>query len=183
MLWYTREFSVAVYVSNLPMIWPLMREYIPFLRSLTSVGGGSLSKPSHGANMSGGFGLKTIGSSRSRVIPQDGITTTIRGKDEEDFDTLEVNDMKHIHRQGSEDPLRPGSDPKSSHDSSSDDIQLVILAQSGIHVDTTVQVTEEHIRGPPPAFDGGYGPYRSRRAREADDHQPAFEWQFENARR
>jgi hypothetical protein len=34
MLWYTGESSVAVYVSNLPMIWPLMREVFPKLRSL-----------------------------------------------------------------------------------------------------------------------------------------------------
>jgi hypothetical protein len=27
MLWYTREASVAVYVSNLPMIWPIIREW------------------------------------------------------------------------------------------------------------------------------------------------------------
>lgn len=32
MLWYTREASVAVYVANLPLIWPLLREWIPFLR-------------------------------------------------------------------------------------------------------------------------------------------------------
>ena len=36
MLWYTREASVAVYVANMPMIWPLLREYIPFLRSIAS---------------------------------------------------------------------------------------------------------------------------------------------------
>ncbi|KUJ15431.1 uncharacterized protein LY89DRAFT_558244, partial [Mollisia scopiformis] len=35
MLWYTREASVAVYVSNLPMIWPLLREWFPMLRSMT----------------------------------------------------------------------------------------------------------------------------------------------------
>ncbi len=35
MLWYTREASVAVWVANLPMIWPLMREWLPFLRSMT----------------------------------------------------------------------------------------------------------------------------------------------------
>ncbi|QDS72931.1 hypothetical protein FKW77_008134 [Venturia effusa] len=32
MLWYTREASVAVYVANLPLIWPLLREWMPFLR-------------------------------------------------------------------------------------------------------------------------------------------------------
>lgn len=35
MLWYVREASVAVYVSNLPMIWPLMREWFPALRQLS----------------------------------------------------------------------------------------------------------------------------------------------------
>ncbi|KAF1995901.1 hypothetical protein P154DRAFT_444480 [Amniculicola lignicola CBS 123094] len=36
MLWYTREASVAVYVANLPGIWPLLREHIRFLRNHTS---------------------------------------------------------------------------------------------------------------------------------------------------
>ena len=36
MLWYTREASVAVYVANLPLIWPLLREWFPSLRSTTS---------------------------------------------------------------------------------------------------------------------------------------------------
>lgn len=36
MLWYTREASVAVYVANLPAIWPLMREHVRFLRDHTN---------------------------------------------------------------------------------------------------------------------------------------------------
>jgi hypothetical protein len=36
MLWYVREASVAVYVANLPMIWPLLREWIPFLGTISS---------------------------------------------------------------------------------------------------------------------------------------------------
>ncbi|KAH7076630.1 hypothetical protein BKA63DRAFT_286466 [Paraphoma chrysanthemicola] len=36
MLWYTREASVAVYVANLPGIWPLLREHIRFLREHTN---------------------------------------------------------------------------------------------------------------------------------------------------
>ena len=35
MLWYIREASVAVYVANLPILWPLLREWIPFLRHAT----------------------------------------------------------------------------------------------------------------------------------------------------
>jgi hypothetical protein len=38
MLWYVREASVAVYVSNLPMIWPLLREWFPCLRGLNPSG-------------------------------------------------------------------------------------------------------------------------------------------------
>jgi hypothetical protein len=36
MLWYTREASVAVYVANLPLIWPLLREWFPLLRNATT---------------------------------------------------------------------------------------------------------------------------------------------------
>ncbi|KAF9699388.1 hypothetical protein EKO04_002590 [Ascochyta lentis] len=36
MHWYTREASVAVYVANLPGIWPLLREHIRFLRDHTN---------------------------------------------------------------------------------------------------------------------------------------------------
>ena len=35
MFWYTREASVAIYVANLPCIWPLLREALPVLRSWT----------------------------------------------------------------------------------------------------------------------------------------------------
>lgn len=57
MLWYTREASVAVWVANLPMIWPLMREWIPFLRSVTG------SKPSYNY---GGRGTNGYGKSDPR---------------------------------------------------------------------------------------------------------------------
>jgi hypothetical protein len=35
MLWYIRESSVAVWVTNLPLIWPLLRDTFPMLRSFT----------------------------------------------------------------------------------------------------------------------------------------------------
>ena len=69
MLWYVREASVAVYVSNLPMIWPLMREWFPFLRTLTPAaayptsegGGGGSKRPPGGAGATG---------SRSRALEE-----------------------------------------------------------------------------------------------------------------
>ncbi|POS83086.1 hypothetical protein EPUL_005601, partial [Erysiphe pulchra] len=33
-MWYVREASVAVYVSNLPLIWPLLREWFPTLKAI-----------------------------------------------------------------------------------------------------------------------------------------------------
>lgn len=48
MLWYVREASVAVYVSNLPMIWPLLREWFPFLSGLTPGGTSSGAKKGYG---------------------------------------------------------------------------------------------------------------------------------------
>lgn len=36
MKWYTREASVAVYVSNIPLIWPLIRRVIPGMGSVSS---------------------------------------------------------------------------------------------------------------------------------------------------
>jgi hypothetical protein len=52
MLWYTREASVAVFVSNLPGIWPLLREHIRFLRNHTSYPGGTSGLPQYGNNSS-----------------------------------------------------------------------------------------------------------------------------------
>lgn len=35
MNWYVREASTAIYVTNLPLIWPLLREWFPYLRKIT----------------------------------------------------------------------------------------------------------------------------------------------------
>ncbi|OCK83826.1 hypothetical protein K432DRAFT_290209 [Lepidopterella palustris CBS 459.81] len=48
MLWYTREASVAVYVANLPMLWPLFREWFPCLRNLSAPRPSAL--PVYGSN-------------------------------------------------------------------------------------------------------------------------------------
>ncbi|KAL2352160.1 hypothetical protein BJ546DRAFT_1064433 [Cryomyces antarcticus] len=55
MLWYTREASVAVYVSNLPMIWPLLCEWFPCLRTLTPRYSPSYSKRSKRQQKSDGM--------------------------------------------------------------------------------------------------------------------------------
>ncbi|KAF1942649.1 hypothetical protein EJ02DRAFT_433890 [Clathrospora elynae] len=66
MLWYTREASVAVYVANLPGIWPLLREHIRFLREHTNSYTTRSSKPPHYGNGSQQYG-KLSKNTRSRV--------------------------------------------------------------------------------------------------------------------
>ncbi|KAF4552855.1 Hypothetical protein D9617_8g048670 [Elsinoe fawcettii] len=45
MYWYIREASVAVYVANLPCIWPLIRETIPGVKSFFGGSSAKTSKP------------------------------------------------------------------------------------------------------------------------------------------
>lgn len=63
MLWYTREASVAVYVANLPGIWPLLRELIPFLRSHNTYPQGSAGLPRYASQ----YGNMSKGN-RSRIV-------------------------------------------------------------------------------------------------------------------
>jgi len=76
MLWYVREASVAVYVSNLPMIWPLMREWFPFLRTLTPAGAAYPTSELAGAGGSKmrpdgtGTGAGAASASRSRALEE-----------------------------------------------------------------------------------------------------------------
>ncbi|KAB5528063.1 hypothetical protein GE09DRAFT_1228959 [Coniochaeta sp. 2T2.1] len=56
MLWYVREASVAVYVSNLPMVWPLVREWAPWLRSWAPGSSGSRSRGRKGTGAGGAGG-------------------------------------------------------------------------------------------------------------------------------
>ncbi|KAK3936785.1 hypothetical protein QBC46DRAFT_357189 [Diplogelasinospora grovesii] len=66
MLWYVREASVAVYVANLPSIWPLLREWFPCLRGLTPGGGTSSGLGANNSTLTGrgGRGAKN-GNSKS----------------------------------------------------------------------------------------------------------------------
>jgi hypothetical protein len=67
MLWYTREASVAVYVANLPGIWPLLREHIRFLREKTEpyVSGTHSKLPKYGYGSQ--YGNVSSKTPRSRV--------------------------------------------------------------------------------------------------------------------
>lgn len=58
MLWYTREASVAVYMSNLPMIWPLLREWFPCLRALTPGAGNTYERRARRTTFTSRYGAR-----------------------------------------------------------------------------------------------------------------------------
>ena len=72
MLWYVREASVAVYVSNLPMVWPLVREWAPWLRSWGPGSSGSRSARRKGTGQGGAVIGGGYTKSGSRVGMVDG---------------------------------------------------------------------------------------------------------------
>lgn len=82
MLWYVREASVAVYMSNLPMIWPLLREWFPCLRALTPGAGQTYSRKAPRTALTSTARYGARGSSRRMTIlsgkASGGGTTTLR---------------------------------------------------------------------------------------------------------
>ena len=158
MLWYTRESSVAVYVGNLPLIWPLLRDWFPSLRRFTpgnksserekrsGYGGnshtaGSRTKTIAGRHANGSFGGRRI--SEDGMGGKHGVTTTICGQggslDELSSISLEEGDdveMGNVMRKDdSEERLRDeGWDSE--------------VPMGGIHKSTTVHVSEEHVADP-----------------------------------
>ncbi|KAH9208107.1 hypothetical protein DL95DRAFT_395574 [Leptodontidium sp. 2 PMI_412] len=65
MNWYFREASVAVYVTNLPTIWPLLREIFPAMQTWGSSKTKVTSNPMTGSKAWGGAG------SRARINSRD----------------------------------------------------------------------------------------------------------------
>jgi hypothetical protein len=68
MNWYFREASVSVYVTNLPGIWPLLRDIFPKLKSWGSRANGS---EYHQSAAAGGTRKWATASSRVRIGSQD----------------------------------------------------------------------------------------------------------------
>lgn len=148
MLWYTREASVAVYVSNLPLIWPLLREYFPALKALTP--GQKSSTPQRlGTALSGT--VRPQGEGRRHPSIVDGITTTIRGtktpgSKSDSMEELSGGDAELgvITRQDSWDERsgKPVFGAAAAMDGSG---WQGDLGKGGIQKVTTVHVTEEYI--------------------------------------
>lgn len=86
MFWYARESSVAIYVANLPMIWPWVRRNIPFFR--TDYYGPQKSHAKE--KKEGGAPLKLLPKRIIKVV--DGKTVIVTAEDSEDSEESEVTD-------------------------------------------------------------------------------------------
>jgi hypothetical protein len=175
MLWYTREASVAVYVSNLPMIWPLLREWFPSLRALTpgqksstntgtatGRSGRTRTTTNRGRHLSGGFGGK--------MLSDHGLVTTIKGKGEstEELSGSDDTEMGAVSRPDSwEERLATGHERKQELGFSSWESGK---ADKRIHMTTVVQVSEEQVH------ETGVG--HTADVTSQRDMEKGFEWGF-----
>lgn len=142
MLWYTREASVAVYVSNLPMIWPLLREWFPGLHALTpgQKSSGTSRKREYSANGSL-QPRREMGKPRKLSSAKDnGILTTIQGKGEstEELSGSDGTELGIINRKESWEENSIGQ-------AIADGSWQRETTKGGIHLSTVVQISEEHI--------------------------------------
>lgn len=184
MLWYTREASVATYVSNLPMIWPLLREWFPALKALTPGQKSSSAKGLSyglsagrprttniaGRHLSGGFGGKRLSDT--------GITTTIKAKGEstEKLSTAgDDTEMGNITRPESCEMRPTTRDGDESWDREAN------LRDGGIHMTTTVQISEEHLREVRAEIPRAMGVGEKRDLEKGSE--ASFDWDFEHGAR
>ena len=74
MLWYIREASTAIYVANLPMIWPLLREWFPYLREMTPRHRSGSSNRKNGTAGSSLCGMRRSGTILQGSVPMSHVT-------------------------------------------------------------------------------------------------------------
>ncbi|KAL5121286.1 hypothetical protein ACEQ8H_000754 [Pleosporales sp. CAS-2024a] len=111
MLWYTREASVAVYVSNLPGIWPLLREQFAFLHDHSSSctnGGASKMAPTYGYGSRYGVMSLVKDPPPSRVLRTDGASDEIELESGKDSDRLSAAVYARTSAESDERALRDG---------------------------------------------------------------------------
>ncbi|KAF3001884.1 hypothetical protein E8E13_005710 [Curvularia kusanoi] len=142
MLWYTREASVAVYVANLPGIWPLMREHIRFLREHTnSYITGESRMPRYGyGSQYGNLSKPERSHARSHV------RTNVTNIDSDEMELKEsylINEAQYVHSS----VQAPGGDHRSGKTSLDSDERAIngLSSWKGtnameVQVDTKVEI-------------------------------------------
>jgi hypothetical protein len=185
MLWYTRESSVAIYVSNLPLIWPLIREYIPALKRFTP---GQKSSSRENNNMyslnslpihkrHSGLKGKALRIDDSETKPT--VTTTINGKGDDSHEDLSSLDGTSLD-------LELGGEKT---DTSWNQLRIEGSGGNGgnaIHMSTTVQISEEVIEKRPVVMVSpdrlGGGARRGEIVGERKEGHGGFIWDFAKER-
>ncbi|CZT45030.1 uncharacterized protein RSE6_05303 [Rhynchosporium secalis] len=190
MLWYTREASVAVYVSNLPMIWPLLREWFPVLKQLTPGQKSSL-RGTGGvyASRKGGFRMTTKGRGLSvnrfggKRLSDGGIITTIlaKGESTEELSTGSEDTELGILR------FKDGyeTNPSMRGDDESWHREQQPRDKGGITLTRTVHISEENIYASETRIQN-LGPAVIARNRDKDDFpHTSYDWDYgrSNAKR
>lgn len=149
MLWYTREASVAVYVANLPGIWPLLREHIRFLREHTnSYATGQSNIPRYGSQL---YGNLSTGKSkhRSRIH-------TARNLDAEDIaELVEISKAGAVAVHANEIAMTMDENPfearQARRDSDGDEKEMDLeegggwkcMGGVGVQIDTRVEIQRD----------------------------------------
>jgi len=173
MLWYTRESSVAVYVSNIPMIWPLLREYFPWLKSLTPGQKTTTSQPGRTLGTCTGQSARTTRRLSGGIL-ESRVTTTIRGMRKSDS-TEELS--------GFEGDAELGIITREESWSKDSDRPIFALESStgpgqwdkaGIQKVTTVHVSEEHVQD----VESGSETHDSGGIRSTHDTEKPNKWGF-----
>ncbi|KAF1837513.1 hypothetical protein BDW02DRAFT_595504 [Decorospora gaudefroyi] len=149
MLWYTREASVAVYVANLPGIWPLLREHIRFLREHTnSYVTGQSKMPGYGTRSQQYGNLSKATRSRLRTF------TNLHSDDVELGASYAKSDARSTHTSekaaGSGNPFVSTTVRKGSEDSEEgilDPHMWKGTASMGVQVDTRVEIQNDRWMG------------------------------------
>jgi hypothetical protein len=146
MLWYTREASVAVYVANLPGIWPLLREHIRFLREHTGSYTTSRSKmPGHSSL---GYGNLSRSKHQSRVRT----FTNLGSHDVELACDIETG-LIPMHRSGKKVPggenlfVERGDERSGDLEVGSSRKGMNTMTYMGLQVDTQVEIQSDQWIG------------------------------------
>lgn len=138
MLWYTRESSVAVYVGNLPLIWPLLREWFPALPgSRVSTEGRNYALGSRRGMKAENNTRRSFGGIRGEEV-MSGVVTVVTGKGDS-MEELESGDEVDL--------VRGRKDGNWDHEEEMDGrkVEWDEGLKGGIHKSTTVEIVEEHI--------------------------------------
>ncbi|KAG8631461.1 hypothetical protein KVT40_000601 [Elsinoe batatas] len=128
MYWYIREASVAVYVANLPCIWPLIREAVPGVKSFFGSSSNRTSKPT--------------GFSKTATNMRSGLHGPVR-----ELDDIEAN--PRTDKKGMNEPtIQGGQSPRDS-----DEPKLL----GGIRAETTIEMSVAEDMSDKGSNRGGHG--------------------------